>query len=224
MFREYFLYYKECTKDLASQYEQSLPEVLRNLEPKRRRVSVCILIFLGLFVISFVVAVIFNKGFLICISGCLLLALFIALLVARKYDNDHITTSRFEKMIDRINYVKDLNDKLKTKNISRSYLYPVKNVEHYESLKDEAEKERDNMKNRCDNSSKIVAFVFSVIMTVGIENLTGNELMSFSALIIAYGIVGLLFNTEITEKVLKPYNDFIDDVHDIVDYENGYYK
>ena len=80
------------------------------------------------------------------------------------------------------------------------------------------------MKNRCDNSSKIVAFVFSVIMTVGIENLTGNELMSFSALIIAYGIVGLLFNTEITEKVLKPYNDFIDDVHDIVDYENGYYK
>jgi hypothetical protein len=112
---------------------------------------------------------------------------------------------------------------LKTQDASKNYLYPVKSAEHYESLKGSAEKERDAVKEGWDNYSKIVSFAFSVIMTVGIESLTDNNLIAFAALIIAYGIAGLLFNTEITEKILKPYDDFISELNDIIDYENNCY-
>lgn len=223
MFREYFLYYQECVKDLDGQRSQSLKDALICQETKRRHIAVIlltstILLLLSMFITAFVVI----KPVVI-IAVVSFVSMIIAGLVINKYDRDRIEIYRFEKMDSRIEYIDVLSKKMKNVDTEKNYLYPITTVEHYESLINDAEKERDKIKENVETASKIVSFAFSVIIPIGIEKLTGNNLIAFSMLIISYGGFSIFFNGERKAKKLQPYNDFINDFHDIIDYEKGYY-
>lgn len=223
MFKEYFFYYQECVKDLDGQRSQSLKDALMCQETKRRRMAIVmlvsiILLLLSMFITAFVVIIP-----VVVIGVVLFVSMIISALLINKYDRDRIELYRFEKMDSRIEYIDMLSKKMESVDTEKNYLYPIITVEHYESLINDVEKERDKINENMETASKIVSFAFSVIITIAIEILKGNNLIAFAALIISYGGAAIFYNKERKVKKLQLYNDFINDIHDIIDYEKGYY-